>query len=64
MLKKIVEHRNLFKIVKMLKKLVGVISITKLILDFGINLTISKLLALVLVVEKQLIKAITKNKAI
>lgn len=39
-------------------------TITKHILDQEVNLTIGKLLVLALAIEKQFIKAITKDKAI
>ena len=42
----------------------GTITITKYILDCGVNLTIGELIALVPVIEKQLIKAIFENKAV
>ena len=38
--------------------------ITKRILDLGVNLTVGKLLASAPAVEKQLTKAITKDKAV
>lgn len=43
---------------------VGVTTSTKRILDLKMNLTVGELLALALAIEKQLTKAITKDKAI
>ena len=47
-----------------MKEFVDATTITKYILDLGMNLTIVKLLVLALAVEKQFIKAITKDKTI
>lgn len=48
----------------MLKKSVRAMNIIKRILDLGVNLTVGEFLALVPAIEKQLIKVITKDKAI
>lgn len=48
----------------MLNKFVDTITITKRILDLEINLTFGKLLLSVSATKKQLIKTITKDKAI
>lgn len=62
--KKIIERKKYIQIVNILKKFVGTTTITKRILHLRVNLTISELLALALVIEKQLTKAITKNEAV
>lgn len=51
-IKKTIEYKRHLSIVRVLKKFVEVTMITKHILDFGINLTLGKLLASILVVEK------------
>lgn len=48
----------------MLKESVNAITITKRILDLGVNLTVGKLLASAPAIEKQLTKVITEDKAI
>ena len=62
--KKTVERKKHLRVVNVLKKSVGFTTITKRILDLGLNLTVSELLALALAVEKQLTKAITKDKVV
>lgn len=48
----------------MLKESIGTTTITKRILDLEVNLIVDELLALALAVKKQLIIAITKDKAV
>lgn len=55
------KHLQIFNI---LKESVGATTITKHILDKRVNLTIGKLRASALVVEKQPIKAITEDEAV
>lgn len=50
--------------INLLKKSVDFTTIIKYILDLEVNLTVDKLLALALVTEKQLTKAIIKNETI
>lgn len=50
------------QIVYVLKVFIGVTNIKKYIFNLGVNLTISKLLTSVSAIEKQPIKAISKNK--
>lgn len=47
-----------------MKKSVGANTITKRILDLGVNVTVGELLASALAVEKQLTKAISENEAV
>ena len=42
----------------------GATTITKRILDLGVNLTVGELLVSALAIEKQLTKAITKDESI
>lgn len=50
--------------VNILKELVGTTTIIKYILDLRVSLIIGKLLVSVPVIEKQLIKAISKDEAV
>ena len=59
-----VEKKKHPRVVNVLKESVGATTITKHILDLGVNLTIGKLLASAPTVEKQLTKAITKDEAV
>lgn len=61
-LRKTVKKKKHLQVVNMLKKSVGATTITKCILDLEVNLAISELLASVPAIEKQLTKAITKDK--
>ena len=63
-LRKVVEKKKHLEFESVMKKFIGAIAIIKRILDLGVNLTFGKLLASALVIEKQIIKAITKDKAI
>lgn len=63
-LKKIIKKKKYPRIVNILKEFIKAINITKRILNQKINLIISKLLVSALVIEKQLIKAITKDKIV
>lgn len=47
----------------MLTEFVGATTIPKRILDLKVNLTVGKLLGLALIIEKQLTKTSTKDKA-
>lgn len=62
--KKTVKRKKHHCIVNVLKECVGAITITKCILDLGINLIIDKLLDSELVFKKQLTKAISEDKVI
>lgn len=62
--KKNVECKKHLRVVRVLKKSVGAIIITKCILKLGVNLTISELLASAPAIEKQLIKTIMKDKTV
>ena len=62
--KKNVERKKHPRVVNILKETVGATTITKRILDLGISLTVGKLLASALAVEKQLTKAISKDEAV
>lgn len=62
--KKSVKCKKNPRVIGVLKELVGTTRIIKRILDLEINLTVDKLLTSALVVEKQLIKTSTKDKAI
>ena len=61
--RKTVERNKHPQVVNVLKKSVRAMTITKCILDLRVNLTIVKLLASALAIEKQFTKAITKDKA-
>lgn len=50
--------------INMLKEYVRAMTITKCILDLGVNLTICNLLVLALAIQKQLIKAITEDETV
>lgn len=63
-LKKTIEKKKHSWVINLLKESIEATAITKLILNLGINLTIGKLLALALAIKKQLLKAVTENKAI
>lgn len=52
------------RVVRVLKKFVGAIMITKQILDLEVNFTVSKLLAFAPAIKKLLTKAITEDEAI
>lgn len=60
--KRIVEKRKHSRIINLIKKSVGAITIIKGIINLGLNLTISELLTLSPVVEKQFTNAITEDK--
>lgn len=62
--KKTIQRKKHLRVINILKKSIGAITINKCIQNLRLNLTIDKLLASTLVFEKQLIKAITKNEAI
>lgn len=62
--KKNIEHKKHLRVVGVLKESVGTTKITKRILYLGVNLTINELLPLAPIVEKQLTKVISKDKAI
>ncbi len=62
--KKTVEKKKHPRVVNMLKESVGATTITKHILDLGMNLTIGELLTSAPAVEKQLTKAITEDEAV
>ncbi len=62
--KKSIERKKHPRVVNVLKESVGATTITKLILDLGVNLTVGKLLASVPAVEKQLTKAIFEDEAV
>lgn len=59
-----IEHKKYPRIVSVLKKSVRATIIIKYFLDLKVNLIVGKLLALALVVKKQLTKVITKDKTI
>lgn len=63
-LRKTVEKKRYLRVVNVLKESMGTTTISKRILDLGINLTISKLLASAPAIEKQPTKAITEDKAV
>lgn len=63
-LTKIMKMRKYFKVVNILKEFVSPMTITKHIQHLRVILTISKLLVSAQAIEKQLTKAITKNKTI
>ncbi len=62
--KKMVERKKHPWVVNVLKESVGATTITKRILDLGVNLTVGELLASAPAVEKQLTKAITEDEAL
>lgn len=62
-LKKKIEKKKHLYIVNRLKKSVRPITIIKYILNLKVNLIIGKLPALAPTIKKQLVKAITKDKA-
>lgn len=62
--KKRLERKKHLQIVNMLKKSIGVTTITKGILDLEINLTVKELLASALTIKRQLTMAITEDKAV
>lgn len=59
-----VEREKHLRIINVLKESVDAPTISKRIMDLGINLTIDELLASAPVVEKQFTKAITKDKVV
>lgn len=59
-----VERKKHLQVVYILKKSIGTTTITKYILDLGVNLTVGELLVLTLAIEKQLTKAITEDKTV
>ena len=61
--KKNIERKRHLQVINILKESIKATTITKEILDLEISLIVGKLLAFVLAVEKQLIKAISKDKA-
>lgn len=63
-LKKAIKRKKHPRIINVLKEFVGATIITKRILNLGMNLTTAELLASALAVEKQLTKAITKDKTV
>lgn len=62
--KKNIETKKHLCIVNILKKSVRATTITKCILDLVINLIISKLLAFIPAIEKQLLKTLFKDKVV
>ena len=62
--RKTVERKKHPRVVNVLKESVGATTITKRILDLGVNLTVGELLASAPAVEKQLTKAITEDEAV
>ncbi len=62
--KKTIGRKKHLRVVNMLKESISATTITKRILDLGVNLTIGELLASALVIEKQLTKAITEDETI
>ena len=62
--KKSIERKKHPRVVNVLKESVGATTITKRILDLGVNLTVGELLASAPAVEKQLTKAISKDEAV
>lgn len=63
-LKRPVERKKHPRVVNILKESVGATTITKRILDLGVNLTVDELLASAPAVEKQLTKAISEDEAV
>ena len=62
--KKTFEKRKHLSVVNELNESIGATTITKRILDLGVNLTICKLLVLALAIEKQFTKAITEDESV
>ena len=62
--KKTVKRKKHPRVVNVLKESVGATTITKRILDLGVNLTVGELLASAPAVEKQLTKAISEDEAV
>lgn len=62
--KKTIERKKHLWVVNVLKEFVEATTITKRILDLGMNLTVGKLLALAPAVEKQFTKTIIKDKIV
>lgn len=62
--RRMVERKKYLEVVNMLKESVGATTITKRILDLGVNLTVGELLASAPAFKKQLTKTITKDEAI
>lgn len=62
--RKVVERKKHLRVVNVLKESIGATTITKHILDLGVNLTVGELLASALAVEKQLTKAITEDEGV
>lgn len=62
--KKTVKRKKHLRVVNILKKSVGAMTIIKRILDLRVNLTIGQLLASAPAVEKQLTKTITKDEVV
>lgn len=62
--KNYIESKKHPRVVRVLKEFIGIPIITKRILDLGVNLIVSELLALVFVVEKQLTNTISKDEVI
>ena len=61
--KKMVERKKYLRVVNILKEIVGATTITKRILDLGVNLTINELLISAPAIEKQFTKAISRDEA-
>ena len=57
-----VEKKKYLQVVNRLKRSIRATTMTKHILNLEVNLSIGELLASALAIEKQFIKAITKNK--
>lgn len=62
--KKNLECKRHLRVVNILKESVGTTTITKRILDWGVNFMVEELLASVSAVEKQLTKAISEDEAV
>lgn len=62
--KKTVERKKHPQVVNVLKKSVYITTITRCILDLGVNLTVGVLLASAPTIKKQLTKTATKNEAV
>lgn len=62
--KKTVKKKKHLQVVNVWKESISATTITKDILDLGVNLTVSKLLASASAIEKQLTKAIIEDKVI
>lgn len=63
-IKKNVKKKKYPQVLKVLKKFIVVTTITKRILNLGISLIVSKLLAFALAIKKQLKKTISEDKSI